>query len=367
MHAINLSVVEVIELQGLYDGMNFFAGVVSLIGFVAIVLALIGLGQKPRGLHFIFSILTLGFFALLTLPAAITDISTLIFVQKERMARPKSEMETLPSIYFPQAEYELLFEFCWGNPSYGCNVDLYKFAAQGGDVFLETGTDPIYRWRYVENDAACFDENRLVVFIPDQAQLLARGVCFLLSKVDTSEAEYRFTIGSAEGYRPFERRAILFNQKTDTIVDNQLRYRPTRWGYPFPLGNKMRHGFGYFGVEFEDYTDGAIFDMLKLIENSEIPGYPVRQRYSRQPNPLSPGVAPWQSDVAILGLASDEWAVSLLAFKASCQMWNETSPALREKLLAFVRSNDSINTDCGHLGCFELDAQGEWHSVQCEY
>ncbi len=353
-------------MQGLYDGMNFFAGVVSFIGFVAIVFALIGLRQKPRGLHFMFSIVTLGFFALLTLPAAVTDISTLIFVQKERTARPNSKMETLTSIYFPQAKYEHLNEFCWGDRSYGCNVDLYKFAAQGGGVFLETGTDPIYRWKYVENAPACFDEDNVVVFIPKQAQLLARGVCFLLSEVEASEAEYRFEVGRFDGYRPFERRAILFNQTAGTTVDFQLSYSPRRWGYPFPLGNKMRHGYGFFGIKYEDYTDGAIFDMLNLIESSEIPGYPTGERGLYLPNTMAPGLAPWRSELAILGLASDEWDVYSLAFRASCQMWNEITPEFRETLLEIAQTNPSLNPYCGRSKCAELDENANWRFVQCE-
>ncbi|NOR60964.1 MAG: hypothetical protein GQ535_00525 [Rhodobacteraceae bacterium] len=224
-------------MQGLYDGMNFLAGVVSALGFIALVLALIGLGQKPRGFHFMFSILTFGFFALLALPAAVTDISTLIFVKKELAARPSSQMDRLPSIYFPQENHEILYETCWGNLPYGC---LYKLAAHGGDVFLETGTDPIYRWTYVENNPECFNENRVVVFLYKQPQLLARGVCFLLSEVETSEAELRYESGRLSDGRRFGRQIMLIEQKTGAIIDRQLDYVPWRSGYPMPLGNKMR-------------------------------------------------------------------------------------------------------------------------------
>lgn len=106
--------------------------------------------------------------------------------------------------------------------------------------------------------------------------------------------------------------------------------------------------------------------MQNLIENLRIPGYPTGWRNSRQPNPVEPGIAPWRSDLAVLGLESKEWDVSSMAFKASCQMWNEGTLDLQEKLWEIVQSDDNINTDCGRLGCYELDGLGEWHAVQCE-
>lgn len=349
-------------MEGLYHGMNFLAGMVSLVGAVALVFALIGIFSKPWGLGFLFSVIVLSFYILLALKPLMIDLSTWSHVRTELATRPISKMEELTSLYIPRADYEDLSRVCPLNLSRGClSRNLLAFAALGGDVLLETGTNPIYRWEYVAGSPRCFDEQLTVVFAEDHPQHVARGVCFVLTQVENSTAELRLESGPEASPRSF----TLINQETNDVVDYVFSYSPWSVGYPVPLGNRMRQVSSRFGIAFEDYSNGAIFDMLELIENLKIPGFMVDREF-REPNTIVPGLVGWQNDLVEIGLRSPDWRIYSAVHKASCRMWNETSPEIRRELLEMAASHDQLLQNCGTNGCFVLNEQSIWQRIECE-